>query len=223
VVYEHLHKPMPEPVWSVAAHPGGHIGLVAVGVSQRPPRGRVLVADEVAAGGDRRRDACLGLVVRHGSWPAASASFPIASASATPAVNDPVRKCAHAPPNSTRQSPTPSASWNCRGVIRSAMGSTLMLQHANVGSGQGGPPAVVAAVETRLAVGQQRGQRPGLGSEPFPGLAGEPVERGGFNSPLDRTPHPGDVAVDEQCRQHVPFGRATSFRYSGGMTRLRPA
>src|SRR5262245_65374737 len=35
------------------------------------------------------------------------------------AANDPVRKYAHAPAPTTRQSSTPSASWNCRGSIGS--------------------------------------------------------------------------------------------------------
>ena len=39
-------------------------------------------------------------------------------------LDDPVRKYVHAPSPSTRQSSTPSASWNCRGVIRSVMAST---------------------------------------------------------------------------------------------------
>jgi hypothetical protein len=38
---------------SVAAHRGGHAGLVALGVGQHPPRRRVRVDDQMAAGGDR--------------------------------------------------------------------------------------------------------------------------------------------------------------------------
>src|SRR2546425_6193573 len=50
---------------SVAVGPAGDVDLVALGVGQGPPPGRVLVADYVAAGGKRRRDARLRLVVRH--------------------------------------------------------------------------------------------------------------------------------------------------------------
>src|ERR1700728_2955688 len=41
--------------------------------------------------------------------------------SATPTRNDPVLKCVQAPPNTTRQSSTPPASWNSRGLIRSVI------------------------------------------------------------------------------------------------------
>src|ERR1700678_263118 len=41
--------------------------------------------------------------------------------SATPTRNDPVLKYAQAPPNTTRQSSTPPASWNSRGLIRSVI------------------------------------------------------------------------------------------------------
>src|ERR1700722_2307252 len=50
----------------LAALPGGYVGLVAVGVGERPPGGRVLVADQATAGRDRRRNSRLALVVRHG-------------------------------------------------------------------------------------------------------------------------------------------------------------
>src|SRR5687768_10689145 len=49
---------------SVAVWPGGDIDLVALGVGEGPPFGRVLVADHATTSGDRRRDARLGLVVR---------------------------------------------------------------------------------------------------------------------------------------------------------------
>jgi hypothetical protein len=58
---------------------------------------------------------------------AAPVSLPIAATSATPAANDPVRKCAHAPllTTTTRQSSTSAAAWNCREVIRLAPCSSM--------------------------------------------------------------------------------------------------
>src|SRR3984957_14993101 len=52
----------------LAALPGGYVGLVAVGVGERPPRGCVLVADQATAPPARpaRRTPRLALVVRHG-------------------------------------------------------------------------------------------------------------------------------------------------------------
>ena len=45
---------------------GGHVDFVAFGVGQRPPIRRVVVADQVAASGDRSRDPRFGLIVRDG-------------------------------------------------------------------------------------------------------------------------------------------------------------
>src|SRR2546428_10661391 len=45
----------------------------------------------------------------------------MALTSPAPIANDPVRKYAHAPSPTTRQSSTPSDSWNRVGVIRSVM------------------------------------------------------------------------------------------------------
>ena len=44
-------------------HPAGQVDLVAVGVGEGPRLGCVGVADHVAAGGERGRDAFLDLVV----------------------------------------------------------------------------------------------------------------------------------------------------------------
>src|SRR2546430_1237497 len=50
---------------SVAAPRRAHVDEVALGVGEGPPGGCVLVRDEVAPGGDRRRDARLALFGRH--------------------------------------------------------------------------------------------------------------------------------------------------------------
>src|SRR6266850_2478202 len=50
---------------SVPALRGGDVDLVARRIGQRPPRRRELVAHHVPAGGERRRDPDLGLLVRH--------------------------------------------------------------------------------------------------------------------------------------------------------------
>src|SRR5256886_2710075 len=55
------------------------------------------------------------------SWPA---SWLMAVTRRAPVANDSVRKKAHAPSPTTRQSSTPTDSWNCRGVIWSFMPST---------------------------------------------------------------------------------------------------
>src|SRR5438093_7091208 len=56
-----------------------------------------------------------------GWWSSRPASSLIAFTSRAPAANDPVRKYAHTPSPSTRQSSTPSDSWNCVGLIRSVI------------------------------------------------------------------------------------------------------
>src|SRR5258705_8698883 len=50
---------------SVPALRGGYVGLVTCGVGERPPGRRELVAHHPAAGGERRRNASLRLLVRH--------------------------------------------------------------------------------------------------------------------------------------------------------------
>src|SRR4051794_34946918 len=47
-------------VVGVAPQPGGHAGLVAVGVGEDPHRGSALVADQGAAGVERGADPVLG-------------------------------------------------------------------------------------------------------------------------------------------------------------------
>src|SRR5437667_7359668 len=54
-----------------------------------------------------------------GWWSSRPASSLIAFTSRVPAANDPVRKYAHAPSPTTRQSSTPLDSWNRRAVTQS--------------------------------------------------------------------------------------------------------
>src|SRR2546430_16845571 len=58
-----------------------------------------------------------------GWWSSRPASSLMAVTSRAPVANDLVRKKAHAPSPTTRQSSTPTDSWNCRGVIWSFMPS----------------------------------------------------------------------------------------------------
>src|SRR5688572_28737554 len=81
-------------------------------------------------------------------WSSTPGNSLIASTSRALAANDPVRKNAVPPsPPSTRQSLTPSASWNCFGLIRSVMALSLRLDH--VGAGDLVVPALLLCIECR--------------------------------------------------------------------------
>src|SRR5437867_9062821 len=58
-----------------------------------------------------------------GWWSARPATSLVARRSRAPASNEPVRKYVHAPSPTTRQSSTPSDSWNLRAVMPSLMPS----------------------------------------------------------------------------------------------------
>ena len=62
---------------------------------------------------------------------------------------------------------------------------------------------VVAAVDGGLAIRQELDQCTGLCGQPLPRLVVQPVEGRRFDAFLDRAPHTGDVAVDEQSWQDV--------------------
>src|SRR5206468_12398176 len=98
--------------------------------------------------------------------------------------NDPVRKYAHAPSPTTRQSSTPSDSWNCRIVIRSLMLSPHPLNARTAASyktmhgteahrpaaGSTGGRGNVLSTKTRVTLRRCRGGTGyGLGSGRSPG------------------------------------------------------
>jgi hypothetical protein len=91
-------------------------------------------------------------------------------------------------------------------------------EQPNLSAGQVVPPPGVASVDLGFTVSQEGHHCLGFGSESVPGIVGQGMEAGCLDPSLDRTPHPGNVAVDQERRQFV---RVTTLRYWGGIMRSR--
>src|SRR5262245_51669220 len=72
-------------------------------------------------------------------------------------------------------------------------------EDADLARRQVAPPAgEPTSVGRGAAAGQEAQEAPGLTGEAVPGVVGEGMEGVGLDPVLDRPPHPGDEAVDQQ-------------------------